>query len=182
MKANRVVLDLERYIPAIVAVVANKLSRGSSAIYRRFFDISVNEWRIISLLTLEPNVTANRICQVIGFDKALVSRSLQVLEERGHIRMETDIRDQRRRTILLTKKGFDLHDKIIQIALDREKRLLSNFSAREIDALVSLLNRLHAEIPRVNAGDPTSEADFTPAQSGRGELRRQKSSKTTSGR
>lgn len=80
MVHKRTILDLERYVPALLTFVSNKLAKGASATYLRMFDVGVTEWRVISMLAVEPNITANRICQVIGFDKALVSRSLQFLK------------------------------------------------------------------------------------------------------
>src|SRR5258708_10049605 len=62
-------LDLERYVPAFVTFIANKLSRSATAFYQRRFGVNVTEWRMMSLLAIEPGITASRICYVIGFDK-----------------------------------------------------------------------------------------------------------------
>src|SRR5258708_40017619 len=62
-------LDLERYVPAFVTFIANKLSRSATAFYQKRFGVNVTEWRIMSLLPIQPGITASRICHVIGFDQ-----------------------------------------------------------------------------------------------------------------
>ena len=58
-------LDLERYVPAFITFIANKLSNSATALYQERFGINVTEWRIMSLLAIEPGIAASRICQVI---------------------------------------------------------------------------------------------------------------------
>ena len=38
-------LDLERYVPALITFIANKLTHGSSSLYRKHFGVGVIEWR-----------------------------------------------------------------------------------------------------------------------------------------
>jgi DNA-binding MarR family transcriptional regulator len=107
---------------------------------------------------VEDKITANRICQVIGLDKSAVSRSLQVLEAAGRISGEVDSRDARRYTVSLTAEGRSLHDRVLQVALERERRLLSSFSPAEVDTLVDLLARLQTNVAYVNDYDPPADA------------------------
>ncbi len=117
-------LDLDRYVPAIITFIANKLSNSATAFYQRQFGVNVTEWRIMSLLAIEPGIPASRICQVIGFDKGPVSRTLAGLEKRGLVSIRTDPNDGRTHSISLTAKGRATHDKVIVAALERERRLL----------------------------------------------------------
>src|SRR5712671_7089817 len=98
-------LDLERYVPAFVTFIANKLSRSATAFYQRRFGVNVTEWRMMSLLAIEPGITASRICYVIGFDKGPVSRTLALMQKRGLIAIRTDPRDGRSHSISLTQIG-----------------------------------------------------------------------------
>src|SRR5579862_2317957 len=92
-------LDLERYVPAFITFIANKLSNSATALYQRRFGVNVTEWRIMSLLAIEPGIPASRICHVIGFDKGPVSRTLAGLEKRGHVSIRTDPNDGRTHSI-----------------------------------------------------------------------------------
>ena len=104
----------------------------------------------MSLLAIEPAFPASRICHVIGFDKGPVSRTLAVMEETraGHIRTEPD--DGRTHSISLTAKGRTTHDKVIAVALERERRLLSCLKKDEREVLIGLLRRVHGNLDAVN--------------------------------
>jgi DNA-binding MarR family transcriptional regulator len=142
-------LDLDRYVPAIITFIANKLSNSATAFYQRKFGVNVTEWRIISLLAIEPGIPASRICSVIGFDKGPVSRTLSLMKKRGLIAIVSDPRDGRTRSISLTPKGRAAHDEVIVAALDRERRLLSCLDEHERDILIGLLRRLHDNLGAV---------------------------------
>lgn len=147
-------LDLERYVPALLVFISNKLTHGSAPVYRRRFGVGVSEWRVLAMLAVEPRIPAQRICQVIGFDKALVSRVVRQLAARGLASVLPDKRDSRRSFIALTAKGRKLHDRVLAVALERERILLSDLAPGEVDQLIGLLHRLHARIGEVNTYDP----------------------------
>ena len=142
-------LDLERYVPAFITFIANKLSNSATALYQRKFGINVTEWRMMSLLAIEPGIPASRICQVIGFDKGPVSRTLAAMQKRGLITIGSDPDDGRTHMISLTAKGRTTHDQVIVAALERERRLLSCLSHHEQEMLIDLLRRLHNNLGAV---------------------------------
>lgn len=151
-------LDLENYVPAFLTWIANKLSSSASLIYRRRFGVGIVEWRIMALLAVEPWITAGRICEVIGLDKAGVSRSVRFLLDKGLV--ETRYRDNnnRRQFIALTRAGIDLHDRIVLVARAREEQLLTGFSEQDRAAAVRLLARMHENLPHVGDEEGKSGA------------------------
>ncbi len=144
------VLDLSRYVPGLLTFLANKLSRSASALYQREFGVNVTEWRIMAQLAIEPGIPASRICQVIGFDKGPVSRSLAAMERKGILTVAVDQADARRRVIALSAEGRSLHDRIIAVALERERRLLACLSVEERERLIASLNAMHEHLPAVS--------------------------------
>lgn len=150
-------LNLARYVPGLLTFLANKLATGASQCYRKHFGIGVVEWRMLSMLAVENGITANRICQVIGLDKSAVSRSLQALETSGYVGSRVDPRDARRNTVSLTEAGRALHDRVLLVALERERRLLSGLSPEEVDTLIELLGRLHGQVTHVNEYEPLDD-------------------------
>lgn len=143
------VLDLDRYVPALITFIVNKLSKSANALYQREFGVNVTEWRIIALLAIEQGIPAARICHVIGFDKGPVSRTLAAMEKRGLISIRIDPDDGRTHSISLTRKGWVTHDKVIAVALGRERRLLSCLSKHEQEVLIDLLRRMHENLGAV---------------------------------
>lgn len=146
------ILDLDRYVPALITFIANKLSNSATVFYQRHFGVNVTEWRIMSQLAIEPGISASRICQVIGFDKGPVSRTLATLQGRGLVTIRRDPADGRSRSISLTAKGRATHDKVLVVALERERRLLSCLRKDEREVLIELLRRLHNNLGAVTGG------------------------------
>src|ERR1700720_4769730 len=83
-------LDLNRYVPAFVTFIANKLSNSATVFYQRNFGV---------------NVTDSRICHVIGFNKGPVSRTLATMQKRGLVTIRTAPDDGRSHSISLTARG-----------------------------------------------------------------------------
>lgn len=155
---GREVLNLANYATYFFTVAANKLSTGASRLYLKRFGIGIIEWRIMAMLAVEPNIAPARIVQVIGIDKAAVSREMRKLEEKGYLSVADHATNVRRKTLELTAAGYEVHDQIIQVALERERRLLSDLTREEVAVFLDLLARTTACIPYVNEYDPAEEA------------------------
>ena len=160
-RTERRLLDLDRHVPYFFTNISSRLSRGASQTYLKYFGVGITEWRVIAVLALMPNISANQICAAVGLDKAAVSRSLQTLERRGLVAMTDDPLDNRSRSLALTAAGDDLHDRIIEVALEREMRLLSCLTPDEVEGLVLALRKIRAQVPLANAYDPEL-APFEP--------------------
>ncbi len=145
------VVDLDRYVPAFLTWIANKLSRGASQHYLAAFDVGIETWRCLVLLAIEGRISAQKVSKVIGMDKASVSRTFKAMQSRGLITFSLDDADGRLRLATLTKQGRDLHDQIIGVALERERAFLAVLTDGERETLISLLRRLHENLPEVEA-------------------------------
>lgn len=144
-------IDLHRYVPAYLTWTANKLSRGASAFYLEHFGVGIEVWRCLVLLAVDGACSAQQVSRVIGLDKASVSRCFKRMQEGGLIRIELDRDDGRARIAVLTPQGRVLHDRIREVALERERALLAALSPEEAKNLLSLLQRVHENLPNVEA-------------------------------
>lgn len=143
-------IELDNYIPAYLTFLANKWGRSASHLYLTRFGIGIEAWRILVLLAIEGAITANRICQVIGMDKASVSRNVKRMQEMDLLSVEDNPDDGRQYFIELTQKGFELHDSMIPLVQAREERLLSCLTKKEQKQLCELLRRVHANLPALD--------------------------------
>lgn len=160
-------LDLDRYVPAFLTWIANKLSRGASQHYLRSFGVGIETWRCLVLLANEPTISASKVCRVIGMDKASVSRCFAGMEARKLIRVSPDPADGRARVATLTDKGRQLHNCIMGVALERERALLSVLDDAEREVLIGLLRRLHENLPAVEAATERYAATLPAPRRGR---------------
>ena len=142
-------VNLDRYVPAYLTWIANKLSRGASQHYLSVFNVGIETWRCLVLLAIEKSISAQQISKVIGLDKASVSRCFKSMQAKKLITLGLDAADGRLRIATLTAKGRQLHDQILGVALEREKVLLSVLTEQEQEILIGLLRRLHENLPAV---------------------------------
>jgi DNA-binding MarR family transcriptional regulator len=140
------VLDLNEHVPTRVAVLANHLSRGASRFYRERYGIGVVEWRLMMFIGHAGETRANSICSETDLDKGAVSRGLGVLQRRGIVTVKEDGEDNRRNKVALTAKGRALHDRIVPVALARQRNLLSVLTPAEVEAFMDMIRRLQVKV------------------------------------
>jgi DNA-binding MarR family transcriptional regulator len=144
-------LHLERYVPGLLLWLSNKLAGSASHVYRRQFGINIVEWRILSYLAVYEIGTGAQMSQLMGSDKAGLSRGAAVLQEKKLIKSRQGI--GRNLEFLLTPKGKAMHDRIIRLALARQDALLAGLSRSQVDDLITYLNVLLRNLPAVEAID-----------------------------
>ena len=153
------VIDLDRYVPAYFVWIANKLTRGASQNYLNLFGVGAEVWRCMVLLAVHETVSAQQVSQIIGMDKASVSRCFKQMVAKKLIALELDPADGRIRLASLTLHGRHIHDQILGIALARERALLEVLSPDERETLIGLLKRLHENLPAVEQATQDYIAD-----------------------
>lgn len=156
-------VDLERYVPAFLTWIANKLSRGASQHYLNVFDVGIETWRCLVLLAIHGSISAQQVSRIIGMDKASVSRCFKSMQSRGLVTIGLGADDGRLRIATLTPKGRELHDQILGIALERERAFLSVLNPAETETLIGLLKRLHENLPAVETATARYVARRYPA-------------------
>ena len=139
-------IDLNDHIATRIAIFANRVSRAASRFYRDRYDIGVVEWRVLMFVGRANQTSANRICSETDLDKGAVSRSLNVLARMGAVSVKADGADSRRHNVALTAKGRALHDRIVPVALERQRDLLHDLSPAEIETLKDIIARMQARV------------------------------------
>lgn len=146
LREGRAIVNIDTYVPFFLSAVNNALSRGASALYRERFGIGITDWRVISMLAIEPGITAARVCEVVKLDKAATSRSLKTLEDLGLLRYVTADMDVRRRRWWLNDAGYALHDEILALALAREANLVRGATPEDLEAFLRVMRCMLANV------------------------------------
>ncbi|MAM60045.1 MarR family transcriptional regulator [Maritimibacter sp. UBA3975] len=148
-KDGRDIVDITTYIPYFLSSVNNALSLGASSEYLKTFGIGIADWRVISMLAIEPRIPAARIVEVISIDKGATSRSLNKLAELGLVDFEAMESDPRRRTWELNAAGYELHDRILAAALEREKKLIEGADPDDLEAFLRVIRLMRKNVDRL---------------------------------
>ena len=119
-----------------------RLNRGATAYYRAAWDLGMAEWRLLLVLSNTKSLNVGELSEVADLDKAAVSRSLTLLEERKLVSVEQTRTRGRAAIAKLTVEGRKLSTQLMQVSLQRQARLFKNFSRADKERLNALLHQL----------------------------------------
>jgi len=152
-------MDLQRFFPYRLAVLADAVSRAVAGVYDRRFDLGRDEWRVIAALAEGPMRTGDVIVHTT-LDKMQVSRAVARLEAAALVTREPDD-DRRARVLRLTSAGRTLYRRIAPLALAREAFLLDALDADERRVLERAIDKLQQRarlLPEATPRVPTARA------------------------
>ena len=142
MPHSAITLDLNRFMPYLVNVLASRLSRELAGVYEARFGISIPEWRVIAHLSQHKNVSVREIHERVDMDKAKVSRAAIRLEAMGFVEKKINEGDRRLVELRLTRKGRNLFAEIEPLALAYEREALARMTPEEEATFRSLIAKL----------------------------------------
>src|SRR5262249_39761967 len=145
-------LELEKFLPYRLSVLAQLVSESLHDLYAGPFGLSVTQWRVMAALGRFAPLTASDVGQRIVMDKVAVSRAVAALMERGLVERATDRDDRRRASLRLSARGRAMHGRIVPLALEYESRLSEALSAEEKRTFDALSERLFAHARQMRRG------------------------------
>jgi len=152
MTSSSQVLQLEKFLPYRLSIVAQLVSESLHDLYAGPFDLAVTEWRVMAALGRFAPLTASEVGQRIVMDKVAISRAVARLEERGLVERTADRADRRRAPLRLSAKGRGVHARIVPLALEYQAKLFGALTPEERRQFDALSDRLfiHAQLLRQN--------------------------------
>jgi DNA-binding MarR family transcriptional regulator len=130
----------------LLGAISNLTTATGSRLFRRAFGLGLGEVRLMYVLNYEGPLTARQASRIIGVDKGAMSRTVAALEHRGIVRTRIDDVDARQRVIDFTPDGRRLVERVMVLALQREKQLYSILTNDELIVLSSLLQKLRSHL------------------------------------
>lgn len=137
-------MQLQRFLPYRLAVLADAVSRATAVVYGRRFELSRDEWRLLAALGEAGSIQAAEAAQTTTLDKMQASRALRSLEARGLVARETDASDRRHVIVHLQPAGRALLRQLLPLVLAREAWLLEALDEEERAVLDRALTKLLA--------------------------------------
>jgi DNA-binding MarR family transcriptional regulator len=132
----------EEHIAVLLSSVGTRLNRGATAYYRRAWNLSMVDWRLLIVLKDTEFLNVGELSEAADLDKAAVSRSLALLEERKLVSVEQTRTRGRAAIATLTAEGRKLAEKLLQVSLQREALLFKYFTPADKAHLNVLLRQL----------------------------------------
>ena len=106
--------------------------------------LGITHGHFITLLYISENegVTQAQLSEIHRKDRNIVSRNIDVLEEKGFVIRKRGITDRRSFTIHLTDLGHSVVSTYKDLIKESEQEALRNLSKDEISIFYSLLNKI----------------------------------------
>lgn len=121
--ADQAPLQLEKFLPYQLNVVASLVSLALSRVYARRYGIGVPEWRVLVTLGQYGVMTGKAIGAQTHMHKTKVSRAVAQLELRKYIARRANRADLRESFLMLTPAGRSVYEELAPRALDFMNRL-----------------------------------------------------------
>lgn len=160
-------LELERFLPYRLSVLANTMSTAIAGAYAERFQLSIPEWRVLAVLARAPGLSAAQVAERTAMDKVAVSRAVASLVRARRIERGVEAADRRRSQLALTARGLAVYEEVVPWALAYEEAVLRGVPPRSRAQLAALLDDLLARArairtariePQVRPAAPSSGA------------------------
>ena len=114
--------------------------------YRTRFGLSVPEWRVMAVLGDSGAQTQRDLTRRTLMDKVAVNRACKVLEERDFAARTPNEADGRSHLLDLTEDGRAVHDQVMPLAVEMERRIFAGFEEEELAQFRLLLRKLRDQV------------------------------------
>ena len=158
-------IELERFLPYRISVLANVMSSAIAAAYEERFGLTIPEWRVIAVLSRYPGLSAREVAQKARMDAVAVSRAVNRLLRAGRLRRAI-ARDDRRRSVLqISDAGAAVYREVAPLALEFERALLESIPTDDEEAFQRMLGLLTERAETLSARLRTERAPIRPKNS-----------------
>jgi DNA-binding MarR family transcriptional regulator len=147
-------LSLEQFMPYRLSYSANLVSEAIAQQYSAIFNLTIPEWRVVAHVAEQSGITQQEIGLRTRMDKVTVSRATIALAARGFVSRNENPADRRSRLLSLTPAGRRLYGAIAPKALELERAVFGQFSAAEMAAFRSFLQRVDAAAAAAMTAEP----------------------------
>lgn len=140
-------LIVHDFLTTRLSTLMSALRRKLTHAYTAPFGLSVSEWRVLSLIAHADVLPFGLLVEQSTSDKALVSRTVRLLEERNLIEVRPESDTARKKlACAITAEGRALYEEIMPVAQRRQTEVLSALDTAEREALFAAIEKLQAEL------------------------------------
>ena len=145
-------MDIQKFDPNdLLATLLNKTTRAlstrlQSILTREGFDVTSEQWMILILLWDKDGRSPYQIADIIGKDRAAVTRLIDGLEKRNLVVRIKDRNDSRQKQVYLTPRGKALEKELIPLGLSNMQKANQGISSEEIESCKAVLRKIYRNL------------------------------------
>lgn len=134
--------ELNRFITFRIARLHAKLNIQASKLLMEHANLSLTQWRIISLLGTFGQTNSAELVRASAMDKGLLSRRLKSLIKDGLVIAMVDQSDSRVHPLRLSAKGQDIYDTTLPVMRRRQAKIRAMLSETQAEQLFEIFEQL----------------------------------------
>lgn len=106
------------------------------------YDLSWAQWATLSRIYRTEGCNQKKLAEMSIRNGAAITRSLNILENKGLVKRENSVNDKREFLIFLTDKGYKLYIETEVVIFQAIQEIKSHFKENELEKLEYLINKL----------------------------------------
>ncbi|MDR1781957.1 MAG: MarR family winged helix-turn-helix transcriptional regulator [Bacilli bacterium] len=126
MKENDIIRLILNIDTEVIKIINDKIKDS---------DLKYFEFRAVYNISLIDEVSQNKLCEILGINKTMATRIIQVLEEKEYIERINNENDHRYNIVRITDKGKEKAALFNEIMLDISNKLLNGITDIEQDEM-----------------------------------------------
>lgn len=135
-------LEIDDFLSMRITYLSAMLLRVSTKRYLHGRDLSLPEWRVLTMLVRYGAGTTRMLRDASKMDKGQMSRALLGLEKRKLVRRTQDEAHELRHVLQITEQGLKLYKQIMPNARRAQAALLNHLTIEERKVLDTVFNKL----------------------------------------
>jgi MarR family transcriptional regulator for hemolysin len=120
--------------------------------------MTLPQCKALAILAKNEGISQKRLSELSDIEPMTLVRILDRMEADGFIERRADPADRRARTLYVTSKAAPTLEQIWQVGAQARNETLNGISAEERNTLVTLLERVHANLLNLKPLDGDSQA------------------------
>ena len=115
---------------------------NGSRVFREAYGISLNEWRVLGLVSATSPVMFGHIRKILLIDKGQLSRIVKRLTDRGVLVARPSKNDARVIELTLSEEGQLLHDQVLRFTAERNEEVVATLTREECSEFIRILRKI----------------------------------------
>lgn len=111
-----------------------------------FLDITFPQYRIISRLWLEEELTQKELHEFLSITPATLTPMIKLLEKKKLVERKVDVEDARSKKITLTELGKKVREKSFEVIMRYEKEELQILDTEKTELLIKWLKSVNESV------------------------------------
>jgi DNA-binding MarR family transcriptional regulator len=110
------------------------------------YDITLEQWYVLYFLYQNEGCNQKKLAESTNKDTGALTRSLNILEDKGLVERKTSYHDKRQFLLYLTEKGKNLYKETSDLMLQNAQEIESIFTKNELKQFKYLLDKLSSNL------------------------------------